>query len=109
MSSKEISIPKSLLELLESCQTTCVYECCGLDAADFTSDQMRSYIADKREEHRNAILGQIDQVLESLRGQAETEAGSSALNAWWPKAEATLFFEGIRRDYAKAMEWFGKP
>jgi hypothetical protein len=109
MSMHEIRFGKSLLELLLSCESNCVFGCCGLEAAEFTAGRMKQWMSDQRLEHRESVVSQLDTLIRELSSMAEEEAVAKELNAWWPKNQAVAFFTGLRGEFAKAMESFKRP
>lgn len=109
MSMHEIQFGNSLLELLLSCESNCVYSCCGLEAAEFTSGQMKNWIVDRSPEHREAVVAQLDTLIRELTSIVEEEAVAHELNAWWPKDKAVAFFTDVRSEFVKARESFKRP
>ncbi|HKS17050.1 MAG TPA: DUF6331 family protein [Planctomycetota bacterium] len=109
MSTHEIRFGKSLLEMLLSCRTNCSFGCCGLEAAEFTSGQMKEWILDKRFEHREAVVSQLDALIRELLSMVEETAVAHELNAWWPKDKAVAFFNDVRGEFDKAIKLVKRP
>jgi len=91
----ELEFPKSLMELLESCEIHCVAGCCGLDAFEFSREQMLKWLLEHPRQG-DAVREQVDKMIGQIRVVTEPEVSSMRLNAWWTRDDAVKFFQSIR-------------
>jgi hypothetical protein len=90
-----VVLPDLVLELLKSCESDCVAECCGLDAFDFSTERFRPWLQDRPAEDREAVGVKLEGLLRELQGRPEELAASSERNAAWAKAGAAAFFSEL--------------
>ena len=92
----EVEFPKSLGDLVKSCEIHCVAGCCGLEAFEFSREQVLKWLLDHPRQE-SAVREQLDQLIDRIRLVAEPEVSSMMLNAWWLRDDAVKFFLSIRK------------
>jgi hypothetical protein len=92
----EVRLAKPLGEFLNTCETRCVAECCGLEAFDFTPRRIDSWFA-SRPGQRDAVREQIRTVIADLGTRADGTLSFPDVNACWPRGEAVEFFSELGR------------
>jgi catechol 2,3-dioxygenase-like lactoylglutathione lyase family enzyme len=78
---KEITIPEPLWSLLRCCEIYCVAACCGLDAFDFSPENIQIWIAETDVKTLSQVRHQLQEMIRSTSDQTCTYS-SNQLNFW---------------------------
>ena len=73
----ELVLTEGLQEIFRSCENACVADCCGLEAFEFSPENFEAWFV-ANPDRRDAVLGQMRQVMVNLRERTElrvVEAG----------------------------------
>ena len=94
---KDIRFSPLLLDLLMSCESHCVAECCGVAAFDFAEVDFRSWLHRHSAEEGRKAAEDLEGVIRRIQEQTEELVRSKDLNHEWAKAKAVEFFSGLHR------------
>jgi hypothetical protein len=96
MEQVELEFPRSLQEMLESCETVCVAECCGMEAFEFSEKNIQGRLL-KHPRQKDAVrerLAKIHCLVEcSNRNICWT---SGRLGFMWTGKRLNAFFEDLK-------------
>lgn len=92
---------KSLHELLLSCESRCVADCCGLDAFDLSAHRIQEWLKGHPFQ-KQAVRDQLEQLLLGIEAGSEAMVGSRDLNTAWSKAGALRFFGDLLKTVKEA-------
>ena len=96
---KDIRFSPLLLDLLKSCESFCVAECCGAAAFDFTDSAFRSWLQGHSPEEGRKAAEDLEGLTRRIQAQTEELVRSRDLNQVWAKAKAVEFFSGLHRTF----------
>jgi hypothetical protein len=93
---KLLTISPPLSDLLTSCETECVADCCGLDAFDFAPEQIGRWI---RSAGRDLATGARKQIADHINvlelADPDDTFVSYALNAMWKRDACIAWFNEL--------------
>jgi hypothetical protein len=95
-------LPATLQDLLDSCETGCVVDCCDMQAFEFTEENFRAWLA-AHPDRKGDVLRELEEVLRAISGWTRVWVDSGKISFNWTRDRAQKLFtdakdvlEGIR-------------